>query len=56
MIKGGNSKDGNKYIITDNNSDNELAIIKSDSNRNNRNNVAEDNNIKKGTNKDRDVR
>jgi hypothetical protein len=56
VIKGGNSKDGNKYITTNNNSDNELAIIKGDSNRNNRNNVAKDSDIKKGTNKDRDVK
>jgi hypothetical protein len=56
VIKGGNSKDGDRYITTNNNSDNKLAIIKGDSNRNNRNNVAEDSDIKEGTNKSKDVK
>jgi hypothetical protein len=56
VIKGGNSEDGDRYITTNDNSDNELAIIKDGSGENNKNNVTEDSNIKKGTNKGRDVK
>jgi hypothetical protein len=56
VIEGGNGRDSDRYIITNNNSDNELAIIKGGSDKNNRNNVAENSNIKEGTNKGKDVR
>jgi hypothetical protein len=55
VIEGGNGEDGDRYITTDDDSDNKLAIIEGGSGGNDENNVAEDSDIKEGTNKGRDV-